>query len=40
MTSSGTTLDLETYDFDYFADYITIAAAFTSAGQTLDIAEV
>lgn len=40
MTSSGTTEDFETYDFDYFTDFITISAVFTSEGQTLDIAEV
>lgn len=40
VTSSGTTEDFETYDFDYFTDYITISAVFTSEGQTLDIAEV
>lgn len=40
VTSSGTTTDFETYEFDYFTDYITIGAVFTSEGQTLDIAEV
>lgn len=34
VTSSGTTEDFETYDFDQFTDFITIA------GQTLSVAEV
>ena len=40
VTSSGTTLDFETYDFDYFTEYITIEAVFATEGQTLDVAEV
>lgn len=40
MTSSGTTEDFETYDFDFFTDYITISAVFDTEGQTFDVAEV
>ncbi len=40
MTSSGTTTDLETYDFGYKTDGVNVAAVFSEPGQTITISEV
>lgn len=40
MTSSGTTADLETYDFDFFANEILISGVFSTDAQTISISEV
>ncbi|CAM9878861.1 unnamed protein product [Ectocarpus sp. 12 AP-2014] len=40
VTSSGTTDGFETYDFDQFTDYMSIAGVFTSNGQSISISEV
>ncbi|CAM9160433.1 unnamed protein product [Ectocarpus sp. 4 AP-2014] len=40
VTSSGTTDGFETYDFDYKASSIRIAAVFSSPGESISISEV
>ena len=40
VTSSGTTKDLETYDFDYKTSSIEISAVFSEPGQSITISEV
>ncbi|CAM9695160.1 unnamed protein product [Ectocarpus sp. 6 AP-2014] len=40
VTSSGTTDGFETYEFDYFTDFVSIARVFTSGGQSISISEV
>ena len=40
VASSGTTTDLETYDFDYKTSSIEISAVFSEPGQSITIAEV
>lgn len=40
VTSSGTTDDFETYDFNLFTDLVEISAVFTSTGQSISILEV
>ena len=40
MTSSGTTDDFETYDYDYFTNIVSIAGVFTSPGGYMSISEV
>ncbi len=40
MTSSGSTTDLETYDFGYETNYIKVAAVFSGPGQSIAISEV
>ena len=40
MTSSGTTDDFETYDYDYFTNIVSIAGVFTSPGGSISISEV
>ncbi|CAM9252697.1 unnamed protein product, partial [Ectocarpus sp. 12 AP-2014] len=40
VTSSGTTDGFETYNFDHFTDYVSIAGVFTSSGQSISISEV
>ncbi|CAM9160508.1 unnamed protein product [Ectocarpus sp. 4 AP-2014] len=40
VTSSGTTDEFETYDFDVFTNEILISGVFTSDSQTISISEV
>ena len=40
MTSSGTTDDFETYNYDYFTNLVSIAGVFTSPGGSISISEV
>ncbi|CAN0390744.1 unnamed protein product, partial [Ascophyllum nodosum] len=40
VTSSGTTTDFETYEFDVFADRIVISTSFGSSDGSISIAEV
>lgn len=40
VTSSGTTDGLETYDFDYFTNWVIISPVFASTGETVSISEV
>ena len=40
VTSSGTTADFETYDFDSYTGSITITGVFSAPGESLAISEV
>lgn len=40
MTSSGTTTELETYEFDFTTYSIGISAVFSGPGQSITISEV
>ncbi|CAM9648998.1 unnamed protein product [Ascophyllum nodosum] len=40
VTSSGTTDDFETYNYDYFTNLVSIAGVFTSPGGSISISEV
>ena len=40
VTSSGTTAELETYDFDSFTNSLTIEGVFPSGEGTISISEV
>lgn len=40
VTSSGTTTDFETYDYDYFTDQVTISGVFVTEGESISISEV
>ncbi|CAN0405209.1 unnamed protein product, partial [Ascophyllum nodosum] len=40
VTSSGTTDDFETYDYDYFTNIVSIAGVFTSPGGSISISEM
>ena len=40
VTSSGTTADFETYDFDSYTGSITVAGVFAGPGESFTISEV